>query len=145
MRERRLGSVLEFMRLLWAVHHRMQSVSKRMERELGVTGPQRLVVRIVGRRPGISAREIASTLHMHPSTLTGVLRRMEERNLLVRESHPNDARRAQFSLTALGRRLDHPGTGLVENAVRKTLRHLDQGEVQTVARALTLLAEKLES
>jgi len=50
-----LGPVLEFMKQLWAVDHGLQSVSKRMEARFGITGPQRLVVRIVGRFPGISA------------------------------------------------------------------------------------------
>ncbi len=144
MAKRNLGSVLEFMRLLWAVHHRLQSLSKRMERELGVTGPQRLVIRIVGRSPGVSAGEIAETLHMHPSTLTGVLRRMEEGGLLRRKSHPDDARRAQLSLTAEGKRLNRPEMGLVENAIRQSLRELTEEEVQTVSRALTVLARKLE-
>src|SRR5512146_1996532 len=68
-----LGDVLEFMRLIWGISHGLQSTSKRMEAQLGITGPQRLVVRIVGRCPGVSARELAHTLHLHPSTLTGVL------------------------------------------------------------------------
>src|SRR2546423_15613008 len=50
-----LGPVLEFMKQLWAVDHGLQSASKRMEASFGITGPQRLVVRIVGRFPGIAA------------------------------------------------------------------------------------------
>ena len=65
------------MRLLWAVDHGLQRRSKRMAATLGVTGPQRLVIRIVGRFPGISAGRLASILHLHPSTLTGILRRLE--------------------------------------------------------------------
>src|SRR5206468_4578402 len=64
-----LGAVLDFMRLLWAVDHALQSASKRMEATFGVTGPQRLVVRIVGRFPGIAAGRVAQILHVHPSTL----------------------------------------------------------------------------
>src|ERR687888_5890 len=71
---RQLGPVLDFMQRLWAVAHELQSISKRMDAHLGVTGPQRLVVRILGRRPGLSAGELAAILHLHPSTLTGVLR-----------------------------------------------------------------------
>ena len=46
-----LGETVEFLRLVWAVDHALQTTSKRMARSLGVTGPQRLVVRIVGRVP----------------------------------------------------------------------------------------------
>src|SRR5207244_12973540 len=79
-----LGAVLDFMRLLWAVDHALQSASKRMESTFGLTGPQRLVVRIVGRFPGIAAGRIAEILHVHPSTLTGVLKRLESRGILPR-------------------------------------------------------------
>lgn len=52
-------SVLDVMRLLWSVEHRLQSRSKLMEAELGLTGPQRLVLRIGSRSPGRSAGELA--------------------------------------------------------------------------------------
>src|SRR5258705_7138033 len=87
-----LGAVLDFMRLLWAVDHALQSTSKRMESTFGLTGPQRLVVRIVGRFPGIAAGRIAGILHVHPSTLTGVLRRLESRRVLPRRPSPRHAR-----------------------------------------------------
>src|SRR5512141_2564461 len=79
-----LGRVLDFMRLLWAVDHGLTRVSRRMERTIGVTGPQRMVVRLVGHRPGISAGDLARTLHVHPSTLTEVFRRLTDRGILER-------------------------------------------------------------
>src|SRR5258708_10274784 len=87
-----LGAVVDFMRLLWAVDHSLQSASKRMESIFGITGPQRLVVRIVGRFPGIAAGRVAEILHVHPSTLTGILRRLEARGVLQRRIDPRDGR-----------------------------------------------------
>src|SRR5438105_14211859 len=116
-----LGPILEFMKLLWAVDHGLQSASKRMEATFGITGPQRLVVRIVGRFPGISAGALAEVLHVHPSTLTGVLRRLETRGMLLRRADPKDARRALFGLTPRGRKMDTLRTGTVEQAVRRVL------------------------
>ena len=45
-----LGPTLDFLRLLWELDHALQRRSKRMARALGLTGPQRLVLRIVGDR-----------------------------------------------------------------------------------------------
>src|SRR5690606_39485163 len=75
----RLGKVLEFMRLLWAVDHGLHTLSKRMESRLGVTAPQRLVMRLGGRFPDSSSVHIAGLLSIHPSTLTGGLKRLEGR------------------------------------------------------------------
>src|SRR5215470_5093433 len=119
--EDRLGGVLEFMRVIWALDHSLQRMSKRLEGDLGVTGPQRLVLRIVGRVPGISAGDLARVLHVHPSTLTGVLRRLEQRSLVVREPDPSDGRRALQHLSPKGRRLDVSQEGTVEAVVKRVL------------------------
>ena len=70
-----LGKVLDFMRLIWALDHGLQSLSKRMQASIGLTGPQRVALRVLGRRPGISAGALSDILRLHPSTLTGILHR----------------------------------------------------------------------
>jgi len=138
-----LGPVLEFMKQLWALDHGLQTVSKRMESRFGITGPQRLVVRIVGRFPGISAGGLAEVLHVHPSTLTGVLRRLEQRGMIVRRSDPKDARRALFGLTPRGRKMDTLRTGTVEQAVRRILARMPE-EAAVAERVLIALAAELQ-
>lgn len=138
-----LGSVLEFMRLLWGVDHALQSSSKRMGRALGVTGPQRLVIRIAGRFPGISAGRLAGYLRVHPSTLTGVLRRLEQRGFIERRADPADGRRALFFLTAKGRELDAMRTGTVEATIRKALAKFSEPDIETASRILAGISELL--
>src|SRR5437868_8146562 len=139
-----LGAVLDFMRLLWAVDHALQSASKRMEAAYGITGPQRLVVRIVGRFPGIAAGRIAEILHVHPSTLTGILKRLEARAILQRRSDPRDARRALFSLTNKGRKLDTVRTGAIELAVRRVIT-VDPQKVAAAQEILAALSAELDA
>ena len=98
--------MLGFMRLLWAVAHGLESTSKRMGTELGVTGPQRLVLRLIGHYSRLSPGDLAQLLHVHPSSLTGVLGRLEQSKLLARRRDPSDGRRAILSLTAKGRALN---------------------------------------
>ncbi|MBI3185736.1 MAG: MarR family transcriptional regulator [Myxococcales bacterium] len=131
------------MRLLWAVDHGLNSVSKRMGRELGVTGPQRLVIRIVGRFPGIPAGRLAAVLHVHPSTLTGVLKRLESRGILQRRLDPTDARRSLLSLTARGRTYDEHRSGTVEEAVRRALANVPRHKLFSAQSVLSSLAEEL--
>src|SRR3954465_10502919 len=144
LKEPALGAVLDFMRLLWAVDHALQSASKRMESSFGLTGPQRLVVRIVGRFPGIAAGRVADILHVHPSPLTGVLKRLESRAVLQRRPDPRDARRALFMLTNKGRKLDVVRTGTVEQAVRRVLLK-DPDKVASAQEVLAALSEELDA
>src|SRR5437016_8860601 len=139
-----LGAVLDFMRLLWALDHALQSASKRMESNFGMTGPQRLVMRIVGRFPGIAAGRVAQILHVHPSTLTGILKRLEARGILQRRPDPRDARRALLALTAKGRKLDNLRTGTVEQAVRRVL-GTDAAKVSAAQEVLAALSEELDA
>ncbi len=138
-----LGDVFEFMRLLWAVDHGLEASSKRMLADVGVTGPQRLVLRIVGRQPGIAAGRLAEILHVHPSTLTGVLGRLVDHGLLVRKADPADGRRALFWLTAQGRKVDGVRTGTIEAKVRSALSRLPGHEVESARRVLSAIAESL--
>jgi DNA-binding MarR family transcriptional regulator len=139
-----LSEVLQFMRLLWAVDHGLQRTSKRMNRDLGVTGPQRLVIRVVGRFPGISAGQLAAMLHVHPSTLTGVLARLIRRRLLTRAPHLVDRRRTVLRLTSEGRRLDRLHAGTVESAVRQALRRASSADRAAAGRLLARIAGALE-
>jgi MarR family transcriptional regulator, organic hydroperoxide resistance regulator len=123
-----LPDVLRFMQLLWAVVHGLQKASKRMAAEVGVTGPQRLVLRVVGLHPGASPGTLARILHVHPSTLTGVLQRLVDQKLLSRVSHAEDRRRSVLHLTARGARVNRPAVGIVETAIAAALRSLDDRE-----------------
>jgi DNA-binding MarR family transcriptional regulator len=141
---RRLGRVLEFMRLLWGVDHALQSTSKWMEVRLGVTGPQRLVIRMIGCFPGISAGALADLLHIHPSTLTGILRRLADRGAIRRTADRRDSRRALFWLSARGRRVDRLRSGTVEAAVTRALARSSRGSLAAVREVLGQLALELE-
>ena len=141
--ERRLGEGLELMRLLWALDHGLQSTSKRMAANLGITGPQRLVIRIVGRFPRISAGELAAILCVHPSTLTGILQRLEKRGVLHRKQDPHDGRRALLSLTPKGLGFDALRTGTVEAAVRRALTKMAREKIVSAREVLEALGAEL--
>jgi DNA-binding MarR family transcriptional regulator len=136
--------VLQFMQLFWAVVHGLERTSKRMTGELGVTGPQRLVLRVVGLGPGISAGHLASVLHVHPSTLTGVLQRLVAQRLLARTDDPRDRRRAVLHLTTRGTRVNAVRHGTVEAAIAAALDGVSERDRTATRRVLERLAAHLE-
>jgi MarR family transcriptional regulator, organic hydroperoxide resistance regulator len=137
------GETLQFMQQLWKLVHALDVRSKRMAKELGITGPQRLVVRVVGQSSMISARDLAATLDIHPSTLTGVLARLETGGLIARVIDPEDRRRALFRLTAAGRAVDRERKGTVEAAVRRALGRADRAAIANTTVMLALLVAEL--
>lgn len=144
LERRPLGPVLSFMRALWGVNHGLESTSRRMKAALGVTGPERMVIRLVGRYPGISAGELARVLRVHPSTLTGLLKRLTRRGILVRSADSTDARRALFALGPKGAKIDKQRRGTVEAGVTAALEALPERDVRVALEVLDTLARALD-
>lgn len=138
-----LPDVLQFMQLLWAVVHGLEQTSKRMRGRIGVTGPQRLVLRVAGLFPGLSAGDLATILHVHPSTLTGVIQRLVRQGLLVRTDDPRDRRRAILHLTKRGSRANATRKATVESAVADALDGLSTRDRDAARRVLERLAQHL--
>jgi MarR family transcriptional regulator, organic hydroperoxide resistance regulator len=139
-----LGEVLEFLRTLWELDHALQSASKRMAKKRGVTGPQRLVLRILGKFPQLSPSQLAVILHLHPSTLTGVLKRLEDRKLLARRVDPRDRRRSFLGLTPKGRAVDMDSTETVESVVERLLTRLPRERVRVTQATLRRVSHAME-
>jgi len=139
-----LPEVLQFMQLLWAIAHGLETTSKRMRSRLGVTGPQRLVLRVVGLFPGISAKDLASILHVHPSTLTGTLKRLVGQRWLVRVEASGDRRRAVLLLSPAGRRVNRRSAGTVEAAIAQALQRVPARDQLVTRRVLGRLSRHLQ-
>jgi DNA-binding MarR family transcriptional regulator len=140
---RGLPEVLQFMRLLWELVHTLDRASKHMSRDFGVTGPQRLALRVIGLFPAISAGQLARILHIHPSTLTGILQRLIDQRLVERAAAASDRRRAQLRLTARGKLIDGLATGTVEAAVKAVLRRSSAKDRAAGQRLITSLSLQL--
>jgi DNA-binding MarR family transcriptional regulator len=136
--------VLTFLDLLWAMDHGLNLVSKRMLATMGVTGPQRVVIRLIGRCPGLTAGEIADQAHQDRSTLSVILRRLEENGLVTRTGDPDDLRRVRLHLTPSGKKVDEQQDGTVESAVRQALGRLGPRQASSAMVALRVLAQELE-
>lgn len=142
--ERPLGRVLGFMRVLWALDHRLNATSKHMLAKLGVTGSQRMAIRLIARFDGISAGELAELLHLHPSTLTGVIEKLGRAGMVDRVRDPDDARRIRLSLTDEGWAIDRVQRGTVEAAVRRALSQATEEEISAATSLLKKLADELD-
>ena len=138
-----LPDVLQFMQVLWAVVHGLEQTSKRMQGRIGVTGPQRLALRVVGLFPGLSAGDLATILHVHPSTLTGVIHRLVTQGLLDRADDPRDRRRAILHLTKRGSRANATRKATVESAVAEALDGVSTQDRDAARRVLERLAQHL--
>src|SRR5579875_1839806 len=70
---------------------------------LDLTPPQAGILRRLANSAGISQRDLAGRLGLHPSRLVAILDEMEAADLVVRQPHPEDRRLYSLHLTEKGK------------------------------------------
>jgi MarR family transcriptional regulator, organic hydroperoxide resistance regulator len=136
-------TALSFLRLLWEIHHGLQAASKRMEREIGLTGPQRLVLRILDGSPGMTASQLAELLHLDRSTLTGIVRRLQRGGFVRRAADPHDGRRFLLAVTPKARTAISNLTGTIEQRIESALGTVLASQLAGAEAALAVVAAAL--
>jgi DNA-binding MarR family transcriptional regulator len=131
--------------VLWELNHALEATSSRMQTELGVTAQQRMLIRIVGKFPGIAAGQLAAVLRIHPGTLSTAIARLEKRGLLLRERDEHDQRRVVLALTAKGRSFDVPAPRTIESAAARVLKRVSARDRAATLRCLHAIIDELDS
>ncbi len=63
------------------------------------------VLSLIAHNPGITSRQLCTTLNIQPPILVGMINQLEKRELITRRPHPRDGRAMGLHLTATGRKL----------------------------------------
>jgi DNA-binding MarR family transcriptional regulator len=140
-----LDPTLDFMRLLWRIEHGLQSRSKQMEAAIGITGPQRLVLRLVDQFPGLSAGALAHIARLHPSTITGIVQRLVDKGLLARKGNSEDRRRVELRVRPGAKPFTRRSPTTIEVAVARALARVPAAHISQTRSVLTAIACALES
>jgi DNA-binding MarR family transcriptional regulator len=138
-----LNPALSFLQRVWELNHALERLSNQMERRLGITAPQRFIVRCVGKYPGMTAGQLATILHLDRGSVSAALRRLEQQGILKRRRDPRDGRRVTLGLTPKGRSLDVAQSGTVESAVVHLLESSSKAEIEATRSVLRRLSTAL--
>ena len=81
----------------------VQRAYKPLLDELGITYPQYLALSSLWENDGQTVGSIARRLDLEPSTITPILKRLEQAGFVTRERQANDERQVVVRLTVAGR------------------------------------------
>lgn len=81
------------------------SLAALYETEFGISRPEWRIIASLGARDGVISRDLAQETSMDKVKVSRLLSRLEERGLLIRETHEQDQRAAVIRLTDNGRDL----------------------------------------
>jgi DNA-binding MarR family transcriptional regulator len=100
---------------------------------------------MIDRLPDVSAREVAAAMHLHKSTVTGILQRLQHQGLIRRDVHPEDARRVRLRVTPKGRRVGATQGLTVQRAVQRGLSQLPRRKIDAAEEVLSAVAAALRA
>lgn len=79
--------------------------SRFLANTFGLTGPQLVCLRVLGRHGSLTPSEVAKHVALSQATVTGIIDRLASRQLLTRERSETDRRNVTVSITEAGRAL----------------------------------------
>lgn len=135
---------LRVLRSLRRIIRSVELYSKKLASECKVTGPQLICLLTIREHKTITASKIAKEIHLSPSTVVGVLDRLEEKGLVERRRDKMDRRRVYISLTPEGQALAESAPSPLQDRLASAMSKLEEQEQSTIASALERIVDLME-
>ena len=94
------------------------------------------VMSLVSHNPGITSRQLCTTLGIRPPNLVGMVNQLEGRGLVARQPHPRDGRAMGLHLTPAGQKLVRDAERTAAQLEADAASKLTDAEVRTLIRLL---------
>jgi DNA-binding MarR family transcriptional regulator len=135
-RDQEIADVLDNLRRVFKVVHRY---SKRAEKVGGLTGPQLWAMKVLAESAPIRVTDLARRMYLHPSTVVGILDRLEQQDQVTRTRSEKDHRVVAVALTAKGRETVAKVPQIAQGLLLKGLTELSDPELSSVSEGLRML------
>lgn len=135
-------------KVLIALRRIMRAVdlySKNLEKNYGLTSPQLIVLREINGSNGAPIGALAKMANLSNATLTGIVDRLEKRNLVERTRSSNDRRQVFVKVTSSGKDILKNAPPLLQDRFIKEFRNLNHGEQQLILKSLEKVASMMDA
>lgn len=119
--------------------------SRRLVHGHGLTGPQLAVLQDVSRLEPVSPSVLARSVHLSQPTLSGILKRLESRDLVSRQRSESDRRSVTFAITEAGKKTLSASPSLLQDDFRKALTRLEEWERLQILSTLQRVASLMDA
>lgn len=128
----------------------LMNISKKLKYDLnqallekGITVQQWAVIQQVDLKEPVTATELVHILDMDKPTISGIVQRLEKKELLVKRDHPTDKRSFLLSLTEIGRSALEDYQQLSDHIVEKHLSILTEQEQASFNHLLSKINQEM--
>lgn len=119
--------------------------SKKLVKRVGLTGPQLVILQEISSLEEVTAGEIARAVSLSQAMVTGILDRMEKRELIVRQRSDRDKRRIKIRITETGQQILKDAPPLMQEAFVERFSSLQDWEQSMILSALQRLVSIMDA
>ena len=135
-------------RIIAAIRRIIRAVdlhSRRLVEAHGLTGPQLATLQEAARLDGVSASVLAKAVHISHSTLTGIIDRLERRDMVARVRKGEDRRSVTITVTDEGAAVLASAPSLLQDRFRNELGKLEEWEQTMMLAMLQRIATMMDA
>lgn len=122
---------------LYAVSRMITQKYKPLLDELGITYPQYLVLMVLWENDGVPVKELSEKLFLETNTLTPLLKRLEQKEIISRTRSKEDERNVIISLTSTGSSLKTKALAVPNQLITQLdCLHMNESEIRTLKHIL---------
>lgn len=136
---------LRILRSLRRIIHSVDLYSKELAATNRITAPQLICLLHVANNGPVSATAIGREVHLSPSTVVGILDRLEEKGLVERQRSREDRRIVRVTATREGVELARKSPSPLQQTLANALSDLPELEQATIALSLERIVALMEA
>jgi DNA-binding MarR family transcriptional regulator len=136
------------LRILQALRRIIRAVdihSHKLATQHKITGPQLACLMTVAGESPLTSSNLAKKVYLSPSTVVGIIDRLEEKQLVARNRSSVDRRQVHISVTDQGKKLIADAPSLLQDTLANALTELPEIEQVSITMALEKLVDLMEA
>lgn len=119
--------------------------SRGLMQEIGLTAPQLASLQTIAKAQPITVGALAKSIHLSQATMTGILSRLEARDLVSRSRRGEDKRTVVVELTPQGQAVLKNAPSLLQDRFRRELLKLHEWEQTQMLSTLQRIASMMDA
>jgi DNA-binding MarR family transcriptional regulator len=138
-------AISEIMQSLRRIFKALQDYSQEVSQKFGITGPQLWALKTLATNGSLPLGQLSKRMYLHPSTITGVVDRLEKKGYVVRDRVHQDRRVVTVQLTSRGRKTASKAPNPIQGKMVYGLNRLKQKNLDFIYEAVEKLVEIAEA
>lgn len=119
--------------------------SYKLSSQHNITGPQLACLLAINENGPLTSANLARKVYLSPSTVVGIIDRLEEKSLVVRNRDSKDRRQVHISTTTTGQQLVEAAPSLLQDTLSSALVELPEIEQVSITLSLEKLVDLMEA